>query len=424
MATIGCIKAKLGSTDYYIAKMSAGQLIDSIGFAMEMPEWEEMTADEKMQRSLEVNRVVTEIVPYVIEDPDKFFGSLIIDIYSGYENIVFEPVTNIVKDLPAAYQTPMKDMGFLTLPGKERLIALDGQHRLLSLKVAIKGLMGLPAGTNIASSWKNLTPHPELADEEISVILVEHKDNMKIRKIFNKVNKYAKQTSRSDNIITSDDDIFAVISRKLLKEGEPLAPIGGIDLVNWKSNTLSKRSKQLTTLSALYTICQALLRDDKFSSKMFPVGKVVDESYQEVANFWSKALEGLDAFKEYLNLTKQDRPVSGLREENLLMKPITQMALAHVARMAKAKGVEWTEVVQKLNKIDWSFDNKLWFNILIIGSANKKMITGKDSVRSAGLVISYMVLGDLMGEDEITSVRQIVANAKDNENEPLPDVVL
>lgn len=124
MATFGCIKAKLGSTDYYITKMSAGQLIDSVGFAVEMPEWEEMTADEKIQRSLEVNRVVTEIVPYVIEDPDKFFGSLIIDIYKGYENIVFEPVTKVVKDLPAAYQTPMKDMGFLTLPGKERLIAV------------------------------------------------------------------------------------------------------------------------------------------------------------------------------------------------------------------------------------------------------------------------------------------------------------
>ena len=119
-------------------------------------------------------------------------------------------------------------------------------------------------------------PHPELADEEISIILVEHKDNMKIRKIFNKVNKYAKQTSRSDNIITSDDDVFAVISRRLLKEGEPLAPIDGIDLVNWKSNTLPKRSKQLTTLSALYTISETLLREDKISSKMLPMENVVD----------------------------------------------------------------------------------------------------------------------------------------------------
>jgi len=366
---------------------------------------------------------VTDIVPYVIEDPDKFFGSLIIDIYSGYENIVFETVSSVVKDLPAAYQTPMRDMGFLTLPGKERLIALDGQHRLLSLRVAIKGLMGLPAGTNIAPSWRSLTPHPELADEEISVILVEHKDNMKIRKIFNKVNKYAKQTSRSDNIITSDDDIFAVISRRLLTEGEPLAPVKGIDLVNWRSNTLSKRSKQLTTLSALYTISETLLRDDRFSNKMLPPEEVVEKSYEEVAAFWAEALEGLEAFEKYIELTKLDKPVSVLREENLLLKPVTQMALAYVARMARVKDIDWTDIIDKLNKIDWSFENKLWVNILIIGSANKKMITGKDSVRSAGLVISYMVMGNSMMDDEIATIHQIVVNAKDNVDEPLPEII-
>jgi hypothetical protein len=74
----------------------------------------------------------------------------------------------------------------------------------------------------VAPSWNNLKPHPELAKEEISVIFVEHRDTSKIRKIFNKVNRYAKLTSRSDNIITSDDDIFAVIARKLIVEGEPL----------------------------------------------------------------------------------------------------------------------------------------------------------------------------------------------------------
>ena len=57
------------------------------------------------------------MVPYVVDDPNRFFGSLIIDIYSGYEEIVFESVTEAVPSLPAAYRVPMKDMGFLTLPG-------------------------------------------------------------------------------------------------------------------------------------------------------------------------------------------------------------------------------------------------------------------------------------------------------------------
>lgn len=420
MATIGCIRARMGNTPYYLAKMPVGQLIDNVGIAKELPEWPDMSADEKMQREFDIRRVVEEMVPYVVEDPDRFFGSLIIDIYSGYEDIVFESVAEAIPGLPAAYRMPMRDMGFLTLPGKERLIALDGQHRLLALRIGIKGFMGVPAGVKMTPAINKLEPHPELANEEISVILVEHTDTKKIRKIFNKINKYAKQTSRGDNIITSDDDIFAVISRRLISEGEPLAPINGIELVNWKSNTLSLRSKQLTTLSALYTIADTLLKDKKFSAKALPREDEIESAYREVSDFWGILLKNLETFQEYIWLTQNDRTISIMRDSNLLCKPITQMALAHVARMAKSKELPWLSIVEKLNQIDWSFDNELWYNILVIGSANKKMITGKESVRGAGMVISYLVMGDEMTKAEIEDVRTIIRNARNNPKEPLP----
>ena len=99
------------------------------------------------------------------------------------------------------------------------------------------------------------------------------------------------------------------------------------------------------------------------------------------------------------------------------------MALAHVARMAKNKGVDWEEVAEKLNRIDWSFDNQMWFNILVIGSANKKMITGKESVRAAGMVISYLVLGNEMNREERNDVLTIIRNAHNNPDETLPSII-
>jgi len=417
MNTVGCIRARLGSMPYYIAKMTAGQLIDSVGFAMEMPEWEDMSPDEKMQRTLDVNRVVNDIVPYITDDEDKFMGSLIVDIYQGFDEMTFESVEDVFPSIPGAYKGPMKDMGFLSFPGNERLIALDGQHRLLALRIAIKGLAGLPGWiAKVAPSWNNLKPHPELAKEEISVIFVEHRDTSKIRKIFNKVNRYAKLTSRSDNIITSDDDIFAVIARKLIVEGEPLAPVNDIDLVNWKNNTLSLRSKNLTT-------SETLLKDERFSSSKLPDKEKAEEAYNFVSNFWRISLDKIDAFRQYMRLTDLDKPISALRENNLLLKPVTQMALAHAARMAKVNNLRWEDVVEKINRIDWSFSNELWFNILIIPSANKKMITGKDAIRGAGMVISYLVMGDLMTEDEIADVRQIINNARATDDAELPPMI-
>ena len=105
------------------------------------------------------------------------------------------------------------------------------------------------------------------------------------------------------------------------------------------------------------------------------------------------------------------------------MKPVTQMALAHVAALAKKKGVSWKEVVAKLNKVDWSFENKLWFNILIIGSAQKKMITGKESIKSAGMIISYLIMGGKMSKAEIGDVHKIIKDAHDNQEEPLPQML-
>lgn len=71
------------------------------------------------------------------------------DIYKGWEEIEFEPLEHVTGDLPKAYKNTMSDFGFVTFPDDQVLIALDGQHRLLSLKIAIKGLMGIPAGYEI-----------------------------------------------------------------------------------------------------------------------------------------------------------------------------------------------------------------------------------------------------------------------------------
>lgn len=430
MQTLWAQRAVLGSTEYFTAKMTVEDLVNNVGLAIELPEWKDMTPDEKMQREPDINRVVNEICPYFIEDEDRFFGSLIVDIYTGGDNVVFEPITKFVESdkLAAAHNIALQNAGFLTFPGKERLIALDGQHRLLAMKLCLKGSSAISVAMlgnkKITPQMMALEPHPELADEEVSVIFVKHENNLKIRKIFNKVNKYARQTGRGQNIITADDDVFASIARKLFAEGEILHKIGKNELVNWSSNTLSQRSKQLTTVSALYTIAETISKDRGWSAKTMPSDEeAINEVFAENTEFWRELLSGMRVYKEYLELTKLDKPISQLREDNLLMKPVTHMALAHVAYFAKQKGLTWSEVVKKLDKVDWSMDNSVWFNILVIPAKKKKVITGKESIRAAGMVISYMVMGDRMTESEVKEVKEIIKNSTNGTSEKLPEMV-
>ena len=430
MKTIWAQRAKLGSTVYYIAKMSVEELVNSVGLAIELPEWKDMTPDEKMQREPDINRVVNEICPYFIEDQDRFFGSLIVDIYSGFENMKFDPISKYVKDdITFAYDVSMQDAGFLSLPGKERLIALDGQHRLLAMKLCLKGNSAISAvmlgNKKMTSQMLALEAHPELADEEVSVIFVEHRDNMKIRKIFNKVNKYARQTGRGQNIITADDDVYATIARKLFSDGGVLEKVGKNELVNWKSNTLSQRSKQLTTVSALYTIAETLSKDKGWSAKVMPSDEdEIEEAFDENTEFWTELLNGMDVYQEYLDLTRKDKPISNLRDQSFLMKPVTHMALAHVAYFAKKHSAAWGDVVAKLNKVNWSMDNSVWFNILVIPAKKKKVITGKESIRAAGMVISYMVMSDKMSVAEVEEVKEIISNATNAQSNDLPEKVI
>ena len=83
-------------------------------------------------------------------------------------------------------------------------------------------------------------------------------ERQKARKIFNKVNRYAKNPSKAENLIIDDDDIAAVFARRMTESEEEL--FSG-DLVRISGNTLSNTAGEFTTLSTLYEI----------NKKYFPV---------------------------------------------------------------------------------------------------------------------------------------------------------
>ena len=174
METFGCLRAKMGRTTYYISKMTAGELIDKVGIIEELPEWSNTTTAEKIYKKYNIKRIVEDIVPYITDNPNCFFPTLIVDIYSGYDEICFEPLSKIADNIPDVYAIPMADFGVIILPNRERLVALDSQHLLLGLKIAIKGIAGIPIGIKTFPAMYKLQPHPELANEELSIIFVEH----------------------------------------------------------------------------------------------------------------------------------------------------------------------------------------------------------------------------------------------------------
>ena len=71
-------ECRIGSTTYYLANVKANTLIQNVGYASEMENWSDMSIDERMQREIKGDRVAEEIVPYIVNDQDWFFGALIV----------------------------------------------------------------------------------------------------------------------------------------------------------------------------------------------------------------------------------------------------------------------------------------------------------------------------------------------------------
>jgi DNA sulfur modification protein DndB len=314
----------------------------------------------------------------------------------------FEPLTNLVDKLPAAYRTSSENVGFLTI-GKGELIALDGQHRLVAFREVIQG------GPQLGPLWS------EVGDDEVCVMVVEEESAQKTRRIFNKVNRHAKPTGRSDNIITSEDDGYALVTRRLL-DSDLDAPLAirhqndqSYEVVNWTSNTLTPKSTRLTTISAVYETVQAILTFEGyrgFSEKENPVAPdepTLEEAYEKVAAWW-EALLKLDAFREALK-NPALIPSTRMDSENahtLLLRPVGQIALVrglvHALQLSNG-ALSKDQAIDRANQLDYSCPpSSMWRDTIV--RADGRMVARKEAYELAGRLIAYMIASEFMSEEE------------------------
>lgn len=404
--TIPCIKGKMGSIDYYLATMKAGEVIARIRTAKEIPGWDEMGIEERMQREINWDRVENEIARYLAEDPDHFFGALVVGIYHS-QGMEFEPLEDI-PGIPKIYQNAIRPFGLLHMHGGELLFALDGQHRLKGDEVAITGL------THDGDRVETFKPNPDLAEEDISLVLFAYEPEKRSRKVFNKINKYAKQTSKGDNIITSEDDAFAIIARWLMGTNGHAATVKQ-DLVNWKSNTLANTHTMFTTVSVLYESAKTLLVNEDVDPQFRPKDKDLGRYYEEVRDIWAALLADFKPFHQAVTGDKRDLPE--LRQKFLALKPVGQMAIMEGVQFARTHGVDLTDIIKALNRIPWELNDKLWLNVLVMPGG--KVHSGKTTVRLAARIIARMV-GAKFTDEERDSLLTDYRNALGNDGMDLP----
>lgn len=400
---IPAIRGRIGNTEYYETTMRVRDLVSQVRRPSELDEWANFSIEERMQRELDDKRVREQIVPYLTRNEDRFFGSIIVLVYKG--DVLFETIADLKIGVPGAYKANAHRIGFVTIDGGS-LIVLDGQHRLAALKSVYEPKQdGIVYGPFVK----------DIPDDEVCVIFLKHEDPVKTRRIFNTVNRYAKQTSRGDNIITSEDDGYAIVTRRLLRDDEPLGNrvVNGkpFEVVNWKSNTLTTRSKQLTTISAVYESAQLILGNGFYESQTRPDETKLDEGTERVGFVWKAMLEGL---KPYTDALANPETIPAMRDENaasaLLFKPAAQIALLRGLLNATAGGrMPLVEAVKRANEIDWRMQAPLWEGVIMKSSG--AIDAGSEARNRAGSLISWLIGADVMTKEEGEAIRRIYNQA-------------
>lgn len=373
--TVSALKARLGNTDYYILSMKAKELADKVTIPRELAGWEDMSIEERYQRDLNYTRVRNQIAPYLANNNSRFFGAIIVAAMNFGDEVSFEPLSDVTtRNLPGLYKAAATAMGFLTFKGGEVLIPLDGQHRLKAIQFAVSGRD--EKGRDIAAIP---SPSMELADEDVTVILIAHVRE-KARSIFTHVNLYAKKPTTGENIVTNDDDIFAVLAREVTND-----LISG-RLVKFKSNTLTKTDPEFTTLAIVYNCNQEIVKGNfprgKINKTQLPNSPDIDLYRQKVREVWEHLLKRIDVFADALTdggHTGDDKRRE-IREANLLGKPVTQECLvrAFVRLTNHPTNLSMEEACERLNRLPWAIDSenlRVWDRVLWTGGMDGKIIT-------------------------------------------------
>jgi DNA sulfur modification protein DndB len=406
--TIPAIEARMGSSRYYQAIMTARELAATVRAAMDFEEFDSFMAHERMQRKLSEERVEKEIVPYLTNSADRFFGSIIVLVYKPNQ-FDFESLQMLKHgDFKGTYSGLNSRLGALTITGG-KLFALDGQHRLHALRTITSGVAKSPIlNLPIEGPFKN-----EVGNDELSVIFLEFESIEKARRIFNKVNRYAKPTTTSTNILTSEDDGYAIITRCLMGSDDPQKfdaisepPIpslfsNGKQVLEIEGVTLKQNSPSLTTLQVVYDsvqeICKATQQPtlDERKTIVRPTEDVLREAYEQCAKWWQTLIDEFQPFTRAFrmpNFITEDRHFD--EKFSVAYRPKGLEAIIGGLLIAEqCSRLAPSTLVQRANKLNMQLSADMWKGIL--GGGNGKIII--KHMPLAKMLIAYQLVGDQIG---------------------------
>lgn len=379
------IRSKVGDWNFYSTVLSFKNIQELIKDPNEIHERQKLS--EWIQREA-IEKHSDEISSYIINNGQRFLGSLIIGVYDGAPE--WSPLNvNFSHDHIGVTEEQQEELngklGFLSLSGNEKLFAIDGQHRVTGIRKALESI-----------------DDPELiAYDEIGAIFVSHdastaEGRVRTRRLFTTVNKKAQRVSKSAIIALDEDNGFAILTRRLI-DSHWLFEDSREHISYTSSGAIPADNPTLiSSVVGLYEIVKDLYAGSKSSfEKERPTDMELNTHFDLCESFFNKLLDKSDAYKSVF----VDRlETANIHRNNLLFRPIGQRVVAKVTQLLLSRGKTIEQALDTILSANLSLDTRDWHHILW-NPIDHQMINKK-------VIIAETKLLNMIGETARTRTNQ------------------
>lgn len=294
---------------------------------------EDVPADLRAQRAINRNRVPA-LSRYVVDNRTDYVFSALTASVDG--EMIFEPVTTAPGHL--------NRLGELTISLDSHFLINDGQHRRAAIEEAI-------------------SEDPSLGDETLPIVMFRDEGLKRSQQMFADLNRHAVRPAKSIGVLYDHRDDDSGIARLVVLKSDFYRKV-----VEMERSSISRRSRKLLTLSALYNATQVLLAGQQFET--------LDEAADRARDYWEAAARQFPIWTEVL---RGNMSAGEARADYIHSHGIALHAIGHVGNRFMRDdptATDWGKKLSGLAAINWERSNSsLWEGRALIGGRVSKSTT-------------------------------------------------
>ena len=315
-----CVRGIQSGCEYYTTMIPI-RLLTKL-FVLES---EEMPAEMRAQRKLNVNRV-HKLKDYVLSAKNYTLSAVTITV----------DVPNDQTEQFAFNQT-QGDIGILNVPLDSRFLIADGQHRIEGLKLAA-------------------VENPDFFDETISCVIFLHTGLERAQTMFHDLNHFASKPNKSLNLLYDHRSDESELARRVMK-GVPIFA----QYTDTEATTVGAKSSKVFTFNAIDEANKYLFTNSQLSES---------EKLEKAIAFWKAVTTEIP---EWQRLLSKEYAPNDVRQNFICGHAIALCGLAHLG-FYLSRNENWQKKLEQvgLKTVDWSKANPEFANRIIFGGQIRK----------------------------------------------------